>query len=133
MKTENLRFKLAALTVFGAVAFAGCALKRTATEHISNADIALRETQKTEAPQLASLEIHQAQDKIELAKKARDDGDYKESIAFSEEALLNTQLADAKVSCAKAETNAEESRRSTDTLRNETRRNRNARQNQTKE
>jgi len=134
MKTGTLKFKLAALTVFGTfVLVGGCASKRAAIEHISNADLALQETQKTEAQQFASLEIHQAQEKIDLAKKAKDDGDYKEAVALSEEAMLNTQLAEAKMLSAKAKTNAENSQKSTDALKNETRRNRSARHNQIKE
>lgn len=129
MKIETLNYKRGALLVVAVFVFlGGCASKRLAIEHIGRADTALMETQKSDAQHYASLEIHQAQDKIELAKKAKDEGDYKESLEFSEEALLNTQLAEAKMMSAKAKANAEDSRRSSDALANETRRNRDARQ-----
>jgi putative cell wall-binding protein len=126
LKRGNIAFLVA---LGGALLLSACSAKQAAMENISRADLAIRHVEQTDTSKYAPLEIHEAQEKLVEAKKAKEEGDYKVSRQLSDEALVNTQLAEAKVLSGKTREIVKESKRNTETLQKETNRNRDARRN----
>lgn len=101
------------------VAAAGCSGARRPTAQMAKADLAIHDADKTDAPDLAPLELRHARDKYEQAKRALDDDEYDRARRLAEQAVVDAQLAQAKADSEKAQRSAKQTHDSIDSLRRE--------------
>jgi Domain of unknown function (DUF4398) len=81
--------------------------------------LAVQRADQSTASVYAPLELQTARDQLGEAKRAMAAEEYEEARRFADQALVNAQLAEAKVGAGKARTAAEELRKSIETLRGE--------------
>lgn len=114
-----------AATILGigaAVALAACASVPPPTETISAAELALGKAEQADAQRYASLEVYQAREKLESAKRAIEKDENLDARRLAETALVDAQLAEAKADAARAQRNVAEIRSNIDALQGETER-----------
>ncbi|MGH7961165.1 MAG: DUF4398 domain-containing protein [Candidatus Binatia bacterium] len=105
--------------VCGALGMSGCSSARPPTETIAKAELALREASETNASQEAPLELRLAREKLDKAKAAIVEDDYKEARFLAEQALADAQLAETKAESENARETARELRKTIEALRTE--------------
>ena len=107
------------ILVIALIVAAGCSTARRPTAQMAKADLAIHDADKSDAPDLAPLELRRARDKYEQAKRALDDDKYDRARRLAEQALVDAELAQAKADSEKAQRQAHQTRDSIDTLRRE--------------
>jgi len=97
----------------------GCAPKVAPIEDISNAQMAIKEAEDSNAAVYAPLELKFATDKLTKARTALQAEKYEEALQLANEAQLDAKLAEAKSRSEEAKKTTQELRDSIETLRQE--------------
>lgn len=97
----------------------GCAAKVAPIEEISNAQMAVKEAEESNAAVYAPLELKFATDKLGKARTALQEEKYDDALQLANEALLDAKLAEAKSRSEEARKTTQELRDSIETLRRE--------------
>lgn len=97
----------AALALTASLALA-CASLPPPTQTLAQAELAVREAEQANAREHASLELYQATEKLQTARRAMANEDYVIARRLAEEALVQAQLAEQKAQTARAEQTAQE-------------------------
>jgi hypothetical protein len=107
-----------------ALAFqAGCGVSQATKETVARSESAVMQTQQALGnSESGALELQNARDTLEQAKKAVKDGDEERAVQLAHEATLRADLATAKSQSATARKLADDVRASIETLRRETER-----------
>jgi hypothetical protein len=98
---------------------AGCASGPAPDAELAAAGVAFDQAEDADAAARAPAPYALARDKLERARAASADGENIEARRLAEEALVDAQLAEAAARSEIARQNAEELRRSIETLREE--------------
>jgi multidrug efflux pump subunit AcrA (membrane-fusion protein) len=96
-------------------AVSGCA-GRPPIDTVSSADTALNQAMNARAAELAPMELQVALDKLNRAKQALADKEYRDARRLAEEARVDAQVAESKAHAESAGRAAREVRQSIDTL-----------------
>ena len=104
--------------ICGTLGVAGCAGKPPLAS-LSQADLAVREAEKSTASQYAPVELQAARGQLDWARQAMNDEKYEEARRLADQALINAQLAEAKAGAEKARQAAAELQKSIEILRAE--------------
>lgn len=115
-------FRVAVPIVLTILSITGCTTIGPPKDSVAAADLAVREANKSKAPQYSPLELRRATDKLDEAKRAMDKEDYIRARRLAEEALVDAQLAEAKAASEDARRTASDVRQSLETLRREAQR-----------
>ena len=108
------------LGLAGLLASPGCASRGTPPGHaIGAAEYALRKAVEDGAGEFAPVDIRQAEDKLDKARAAREEGANQTAIRLANEVALEAQLAEAKAQNARVHRAKDEIQASLDTLRTE--------------
>jgi hypothetical protein len=105
--------------VLAALSFAGCSTVSPPKDSVAAADLAVKEANKSKAPQYSPLELRKAMDKLDEANRAMTKKEYIQARRLAEEALVDAQLAEAKAASEDARRTASDVRQSLETLRRE--------------
>jgi hypothetical protein len=105
--------------VLAALSVAGCSTVSPPKDSVAAADLAVKEANKSKAPQYSPLELRKAMDKLDEAKRAMTKKEYVQARRLAEEALVDAQLAEAKAASEDARRTASDVRQSLETLRRE--------------
>ena len=97
----------------------GCAAKVAPIEDISNAQMAIKEAEESDAAVYAPLELKFATDKLSKARTALQAEEYEEALQLANEAMLDAKLAEAKSRSEEAKKTTQELRNTIETLRHE--------------
>jgi len=109
------------LLLCGVVVLSGCASRPPAAtlEQLSKADLAVKQADKSKAPEYASLELYTAREQLASAQQALHKKDYAEARRLAERALVNAQLAETMAGAAQTRQASTELRQSVEDLRHE--------------
>ena len=109
------------LLLCGVVGLSGCAGRPPAATltQLSQADLAVKQADKSKAPEYASVELYTAREQLTSAQQAMNRKDYAEARRLAERALANAQLAETMVQAAQTRQAATELRQSVEDLRRE--------------
>lgn len=109
------------LLLCGMVALSSCASRPPAAtlEQLSKADLAVKQADKSKAPEYASLELYTAREQLTSAQQALNRKDYAEARRLAERALVNAQLAETMAEAAQTRQAATELQQSIGDLRRE--------------
>src|SRR5215468_5354196 len=109
------------LLLCGVVGLSACAGRPpTATlTQLSQAELAMKQADKSKAPEYASLELYTAREQLTAAQQAMNRNDYGEARRLAERALVNAQLAETMGEAAQARQAATELKYSVESLRRE--------------
>jgi len=109
------------LLLCGVVGLSGCASRPPAAtlEQLSRADLAVKQADKSKAPEYASVELYTAREQLTSAQQALNRKDYTEARRLAERALVNAQLAESMAQAAQTRQAATELRQSVEDLRRE--------------
>ena len=116
MKTSYL---VGILTIVGVFSVSGCATKVAPVESISNAEMAIKAAQESNATIHAPAEIKLAEEKLNNAKAAVEKGEFELAKRLAEQALVDAKLAETKSLSQKAKKMAQEMQDSINTLKRE--------------
>jgi hypothetical protein len=105
--------------VLALLSVSGCSTIGPPKESLAAAELAVREANKSKAPQYSPLELRMATDKLDQAKRAMNKKDYTVARRLAEEALVDAQVAEAKAASEDARRAANDVRQSLETLRRE--------------
>lgn len=97
----------------------GCSTPKKPAQEIEKAELAVESADVSPAPEVASLEMRLAREKLERAKTALADKEYDQARRMAEQAQVDAQLAEAKAESAAARQSAVELEQTINTLRNE--------------
>jgi len=105
----------------GVVGLSSCAGgPPTATlTQLSQAELAVKQADKSKAPDYASVELYTAREQLTAAQQAMNRKDYAEARRLAERAMVNAQLAEAMGEAAQARQAATELQHSVEDLRRE--------------
>ncbi len=117
-RVRNHRW-LAIVLMVCLVGLSACASMPRPTGALSQAELAVREAERSEAPQYAALELQTARENLDNAKQAMQSKQYETARRLAEKALVEAQLAQDKAKTASARAAAEELRDSIESLREE--------------
>jgi hypothetical protein len=115
-------FRFAVPIVLMILSITGCSTIGPPKDSVAAADLAVRQANKSKAPQYSPLELRRAMDKLDEAKRAMDKEEYIRARRLAEEALVDAQLAEAKAASEDARRTASDVRQSLETLRREAQR-----------
>jgi hypothetical protein len=118
-KEATVRAVLGMLIAMTILLMAGCAAKVAPIENISNAQMAIKEAEESDAAVYAPLELKLATDKLSQARTALQAEEYEEARRLANEALLDAKLAEAKSRSEVAKKITQDLRDSIETLRQE--------------
>ncbi|ETX01323.1 MAG: hypothetical protein ETSY1_07780 [Candidatus Entotheonella factor] len=110
------------LTIFVMVCLVGlsaCASVPRPTGALSQAELAVREAERSEAPQYAALELQTARENLDNAKQAMQNKECEQARRMAEKALVDAQLAQDKAMAASSRKAADDLRASIESLRDE--------------
>lgn len=109
------------LLLCGVVVLSSCASRPPAAtlEQMSKADLAVKQADKSKAPEYASLELYTAREQLTSAQQALNRKDYAEARRLAERALVNAQLAETMAEAAQTRQAATELQQSIGDLRRE--------------
>jgi chromosome segregation ATPase len=112
---------LGLLLLCGVVGLSGCASRPPAAtlEQLSKADLAVKQADKSKAPEYASGELYTAREQLASAQQALNRKDYAEARRLAERALVNAQLAESMAVAAQPRQAATELQNSVQDLRRE--------------
>ena len=114
-----IRLTFSLLIVVTGLLMIGCAAKVAPIEDISNAQMAVKEAEDSNAATYAPLELKFATDKLGKARTALQAEQYDEALQLANEALLDAKLAEAKSRSEEAKKATQELRDTIETLRQE--------------
>jgi hypothetical protein len=114
-------FRAAALLAAG-LALAACSSIPRPEAQLAAADLALRKAEQADAAHHAPLEMRQARDRFDAARRAVQEERHLEARRLAEEAEAEAQLAESKARAARARTAADEIRADVESLRAEAQR-----------
>lgn len=97
-----------------------CASMPPPTQTMAQAELAVRQAEQAQAQQHAPLDLYQAEEKLQTARRAMANEDYLVARRLAEEALVQAQLAEQKAQTAQAEQAAQELQEGVTALRRET-------------
>jgi len=105
----------------GVVGLSSCAGgPPTATlTQLSQAELAVKQADKSKAPDYASVELYTAREQLTAAQQAMHRKDYAEARRLAERAMVNAQLAETMAQAAQARQAATELQHSVEDLRRE--------------
>ena len=109
----------AMLAMAGALLLGACASAPPPTGVMSQAELAVRDAERSQASQYAALELQMARENFDLAKQAMQRKEHETARRMAEKALVEARLAEDKALAASTREAAEELRRSIDSLRDE--------------
>ena len=109
----------AMLAMAGALLVGACASAPPPTGVMSQAELAVRDAERSQASQYAALELQMARENFDLAKQAMQRKEHETARRMAEKALVEARLAEDKALAASTREAAEELRRSIDSLRDE--------------
>jgi predicted lipid-binding transport protein (Tim44 family) len=109
----------AVLLVCGAIGLSGCSAGRPPTAELAQATLAVKEADKSKAPQHAPAELNTARQELESAQQAMRGKDYTKARRLAERALVHAQLAAAKAETEQTRQAAAALQRSIESLRQE--------------
>lgn len=101
------------------VGLGACASVPQPTATLSQAELAVREAERSDAPQHAALELQSARENLDGAKGAMQNEDYVTARRLAEKALVEAQLAQDKAMAASTREAADDLRKSIESLRDE--------------
>ena len=109
------------LLLCGVVGLSSCAGgPPTATlTQLSQAELAVKQADKSKAPDYASVELYTAREQLTAAQQAMHRKDYAEARRLAERAMVNAQLAETMGEAAQARQAATELQHSVEALRRE--------------
>jgi len=107
------------LILLSAIGTVGCSTPRKPAQEVEKADLAIASANTSNAPTDAPLELQLAREKVEKAKSALRDHDFKLAQRLAEQAQVDAQLAEAKAESESARTSATELEQTIDVLRDE--------------
>lgn len=109
------------LLLCGVVGLSGCAGKPpTATlTQLSQAELAVKQADKSKAPDYAPLELFTAREQLASAQQAMNRKEYEEARRLAERALVNAQLAETMADATQTRQAATELRQSIEALHRE--------------
>ena len=116
---QFLSFRIGVPIVLTLLGVAGCSTAGPPKDSMAAADLAIKEANKSKAPQYSPLELRKAMDKFDEAKRAMNKEEYTRARRLAEEALVDAQLAEAKAASEDARQTASDLRQSLETLRRE--------------
>src|SRR4029434_8956684 len=93
---QFLSFRVAVPIVLTILSITGCSTIGPPKDSVAAADLAVREANKSKAPQYSPLELRRATCKLDESKRAMDKEEYIRARRLAEEALVDAQLAEAK-------------------------------------
>ena len=109
----------ALLAMAGALLVGACASAPPPTGVMSQAELAVRDAERSQASQYAALELQMARENFDQAKQAMQRKEHETARRMAEKALVEARLAEDKALAASTREAAEELRRSIDSLRDE--------------
>lgn len=86
---------------------------------LSQAELAVKQADKSKAPEYASLELYTAREQLASAQQALHKKDYAEARRLAERALANAELAETMAEAGQTRQSAMELRQSIEALRRE--------------
>jgi len=109
------------LLLCGIVGLSGCASKPPAAtlSQLSQAELAVKQADKSKAPEYASVELYTAREQLASAQQAMNKKDYAEARRLAERAMVNAQLAETMAEAAQTRQAATELQQSVEALRRE--------------
>ena len=111
----------------GALVFlVGCSGIEPPRAQMAKAEMALRQSRQSDAPQHSPLELRKATEKLNRARQAMADEEYLLARRLAEQAVVDAQLAEAKARSLEAQRMTRELRESIEALRREVERKANA-------
>ena len=110
---------IGSLILLSAVGTVGCSTPRKPAQEVEKADFAIASANTSSAPTDAPLELQLAREKVEKAKSALRNDDFKLAQRLAEQAQVDAQLAQAKAESESARTSAAELEETIDVLRDE--------------
>jgi hypothetical protein len=110
---------LAILVLVCTVGLSACASVPRPTGTLSQAELAVREAERSEAPRYAPLELQTARENLDNAKLAMQNKAYEKARRLAEKALVEAELAEDKASVASTRQTVDELRVSIESLRDE--------------
>jgi hypothetical protein len=110
---------LAILVLVCTVGLSACASVPRPTGTLSQAELAVREAERSEAPRYAALELQTARENLDHAKLAMQNKAYERARRLAEKALVEAQLPEDKAMVASTRKTADELRESIESLRDE--------------
>jgi len=110
---------LAPCALLGAMLLSACGGAPRPTGVMSQAELAVRDAERSKAPQYAALELQLARENLDLAKQAMQRKDYEAARRMAEKALVESQLAEEKALAASTREAADDLRKSIESLRDE--------------
>jgi predicted component of type VI protein secretion system len=113
------RLWLKVLLLCCALALMGCGATKPPTSTLSQAELAVKQANDSNAAAHAALELQMAREQLDEARQAMQDSDYDKARREAEKALVNAQLAEAKAETASARQTVDELRKSIESLRHE--------------
>lgn len=117
---RSVRAGIVLFIILHSFIIAGCGPKMMPPhDRISNAEMAIERARDESANFYAPLDLKIAEEKLENAKKAMSDGDYKTAGRQAEEALLDAQTAEARSKAEKAKEMSQKMQENVDSLRQE--------------
>jgi uncharacterized iron-regulated protein len=96
VQEATVRAVFSVLVVVSILLMVGCAARVAPIEDISNAQMAVKEAEESNAAVYAPLELKFATDKLSKARTALQAERYEEALQLANEALLDAKLAEAK-------------------------------------
>ena len=110
------------LLLCGAVGLSGCAGRPPAgtLSQLSQAELAVKQADKSKAPEYAQLELYTAREQLASAQQAMQRREYVEARRLAERALVNAQLAETMGDAVQTRQAVTELRQSLEALRRET-------------
>ncbi|MDT8386204.1 MAG: DUF4398 domain-containing protein [Thiogranum sp.] len=116
---SDIQRTMSVVALGAALAMSGCSSTPPPRSELAQAEQAVNEALSENAMEFAALEVQKAREKLALAQDAMRDEDYKEAKRFSEQALVDAELAVAKADAGKAQQSAQELERTIERLRDE--------------
>ncbi|MCP4699248.1 MAG: DUF4398 domain-containing protein [Gammaproteobacteria bacterium] len=105
--------------LFGALVTGGCATSRAPVEDIARVETAINGAKNHGADIYAPLDLRNAQEHLEGARKAMSDENYEKAKRLAAKAMAEAEAAEEKALTAKTQKLSEEMRENVDTLRRE--------------
>jgi len=119
--SRSLSFAGAAVLALS-LGLAGCASVPRPDAQLAEADLALRNAEQVDAAHHAPLDMRQARDQYDEAKRAVEDDENLEARRLAESAAVKAELAATRARAARTRAAADEIRQSIESLRSEAQR-----------
>lgn len=114
---------LSATTLAVGLALSGCATVDRPVEPLTRAETTINTAEENGARQYGAIALDRAKEKLSVANRAAEDGEYEAAVRAAEQAELDAELATAQTNHGKAQASLEEINDSIETLRLEIQRN----------